>query len=250
MDTAERFDLSGSKTLYRWGTGLLALGGVAVIFALWMVFFYVPTESTMGVIQRIYYIHIPTAWLGEMAFGIVGLCSLGYLMLREDRLDAIALSAAEVGFVFWTATLFAGPLWARVAWGTWWEWDARLSFSLLLWFIWVGYFMLRQATDNPEDGKRFAAIMAIVGAVDIPFIHMSVYWFRTIHPRPVVMNPEGPTADFEIGMTILAAVVAYTVFFFGLLCYRYGFERLDRRVKALGYPYESEDRYTTSGAPT
>src|SRR5690606_6879714 len=137
MDQTARFDLSASLALRRWGAVLAVLGGVSVIGALWMVFFYVPTEREMGIIQRIYYIHIPTAWLGEFAFGIMALCSLGYLFLRDDRLDAIAVSAAEIGFVFLTATLLAGPLWARIAWGAWWVWDARLSFTLLLWLIWL-----------------------------------------------------------------------------------------------------------------
>jgi heme exporter protein C len=247
MNQAARFDLPGSLALRRWGAALMLLGGVAVIGALWMVYFYVPTEREMGIIQRIYYIHIPTAWIGEMAFGIVALCSLGYIFLRDDRLDAVALAAAEIGFVFWTATLLAGPLWARVAWGTWWVWDARLSFSLLLWLIWIGYFMLREGTENPEAGKRLAAVTALVGAVDIPLIHMSVYWFRTQHPKPVMMNPEGPTADFEIGMTIMASVFAFTIFFFGLLLYRYGFEQLKRHVEMLRFSDLLADR---TGSPT
>jgi heme exporter protein C len=99
--------------------------------------------------------------------------------------------------------------------------------------IWVAYFFLRSSTDNPETGKRLAAVLAVISAVDVPLIHMSVYWFRTQHPMPVMMNPEGPTADFEIAMTILASVVAFTLFFFGLLLYRYGYERLRRQVAML-----------------
>ncbi len=233
MQPNPTFDLRGNTTIRRWATALTVLGGAGVAGALWMVFFWVPTERTMGVMQRIYYIHIPTAWLGEFAFGIMALCSLAYLMLRDDRLDAIALSAAETGFVFWIGTLAAGPLWARLAWGSWWVWDARLSFSLLLALIWGGYFIVRSWSENPEAGKRLAAVVAIVGAVDVPVIHMSVYWFRTQHPMPVMMNPEGPTADFEIGMTIMASVLAFTVLFFGLLLYRYGYERLKRQVEYL-----------------
>ena len=242
-------DLAGLDRVRLWGAALMVLGGAGVLGALWMVFFYAPTESTMGPMQRIYYIHIPTAWIGELAFGLVALCSLGYLFLRDDRLDAIALAAAEIGLVFWSATLLAGPLWAKLAWGAWWVWDARLSLSLLLWFIWIGYFILRGSTENPEDGKRFAAILAIVGAIDIPFIHMSVYWFRTQHPKPVMMNPEGPTADFEIGMTIMASVFAFTFVFGGLLLYRYALERLARRVEHATYARMRGDRpFPTAGA--
>lgn len=233
MNQPNQLDLATLPGLRRWATILTAVGGLGVIGALWMVFFYVPTEREMGVMQRIYYIHIPTAWIGEMAFGIVALCSLLYLWLKDERLDAIALSAAEIGFVFLTATLVAGPLWAKLAWGTWWVWDARLAFTLLLWLIWLGYFAVRGATDEPEQGKRLAAVLAVVGAVDVPLIHMSVYWFRTQHPKPVMMNPEGPTADFEIGMTVMAGVFAFTIFFFGLLLYRYQFERMQRFVEFL-----------------
>ena len=223
------------QSLRTWATALTVLGGVAVIGALWMVFFYAPTENTMGVMQRIYYIHVPTAWLGEMAFGLVALCSLGYLLLRDDRLDAIAVSAAEIGFVFWTATLCAGPLWARLAWGTWWVWDARLSFSLLLWLIWIGYFMVRETADSPEAGKRLAAVVALIGAVDIPVIHQSVYWFRTQHPLPVVMNPEGSNAAPDMTATILVSIAAFTTFFFGLLLYRYGLERVTRVAEMMRF---------------
>lgn len=235
MQPAGAIDDLPGVTLRTWASALTIIGGAAVIGALWMVFFYAPTESTMGVMQRIYYIHIPTAWLGELAFGIVALCSLGYLLLRDDRLDAIALSAAEIGFVFWSATLVAGPLWARLAWGTWWVWDARLSFSLLLWLIWIGYFVLRHSAENPERAKRLAAVVALIGAVDIPIIHMSVYWFRTQHPMPVMMNPEGPTAGDEIRNTILASVAAFTFFFFGILLFRYGYERLRRYAEYVRY---------------
>src|SRR5690606_27257384 len=178
-------------------------------------------------------IHVPTAWLGELAIGILALCSLGYLWLRDDRLDAIAVSSAELALLFLTATLTAGPLWARVAWGAWWVWDARLSFTLILWFINIGYFMLRSATENPEQGKRFAAILSLVAAADVPLIHMSVYWFRTQHPKPVVMNPEGPTASAEIVQTLLFSTLAFTVVFAGLLLYRYGVERVARHIDHL-----------------
>ena len=226
-------DFASLESSRRWAGALTVLGGLAVLAALWMVFFYAPTEREMGVMQRIYYIHVPTAWLGELAIGILALCSLGYLWLREDRLDAIAVSAAELSLLFLSATLAAGPLWAKLAWGTWWVWDARLSFTLVLWFINIGYFMLRGAAESPEQGKRFAAILALVAAVDVPLIHMSVYWFRTQHPKPVVMNPEGPTASAEIVQTLLFSTLAFTVVFAGLLLHRYGYERLRRHLDHL-----------------
>lgn len=217
----------------RWSVGLGLLAALALVGTFWMIFFYAPTEREMGVVQRIFYVHVPSAWVAFMAFGIVALCSLGYLWLRDERLDAISVSAAELGLAFTTIVLVTGPLWGKIAWGAWWVWDARLTLTLLLWFIYVGYFILRGATESPERGKRFAAILGIVGAVDIPLIHMSVKWFRSQHPQPVIMNPDGPTAAPEIVQTLLVSLLAFTLLFFSLLLARYAAERLQARVDAL-----------------
>jgi heme exporter protein C len=224
--------IESQESTRRWAIFLAVISGLSVLATFWLVFFYVPTEREMGIVQRIYYVHVPSAWVAFMAFGIVALCSLGYLWLRDDRLDAIALSAAELGTIFTTIVLITGPLWGRIAWGVWWVWDARLSLTLLLWFIYVGYFMLRGATENPERGKRFAAVLGIVGAVDIPLIHVSVLWFRSQHPQPVVLRADGPTADPEIVKTLLFSFLTFTIVFFALLLLRYAFERLQRRVDA------------------
>jgi heme exporter protein C len=216
--------------------GALVLGALAastLVWAFWMIFFYAPTERTMGVVQRIFYVHVPSAWVAFLAFGIVALCSAGYLWLRDARLDAIAVSAAELGLVFTTIVLITGPLWGKIAWGAWWVWEPRLTLTLLLWFIYVGYFMLRNATENPERGKRFAAVLGIVGAVDIPLIHVSVNWFRSQHPQPVILRPEGPSAAPEIVQTLLVSLLGFTLLFFSLLMARYVVERLSTRVEAL-----------------
>ncbi len=217
----------------RWSVGLGALAATALVGAFWMIFFYAPTEREMGVVQRIFYVHVPSAWVAFMAFGIVALCSVGYLWLRDERLDAISVSAAELGLLFTTIVLVTGPLWGKIAWGAWWVWDARLTLTLLLWFIYVGYFILRGATESPERGRRFAAILGVVGAVDIPLIHMSVKWFRSQHPQPVILNPDGPTAAPEIVRTLLVSLLAFTLLFFSLLLARYAAERLQAGVDAL-----------------
>lgn len=226
----------------RWALALTVLAGATLLAALWMVFFYVPTEAEMGVVQRIFYVHVPSAWTAFMAFGLVALCSAGYLWLRDPRLDAIAVSAAELGLVFTTLVLLTGPLWARVAWGAWWVWEPRLTLTLLLWFIYVGYFMLRGAAENTERGKRFAAILGVVGAVDIPLIHVSVQWWRSQHPKPVVMRPEGAQADPRILQTLFVSLFAFTLLFFALLLFRYGLERLSQRVHALRVARELRPR--------
>jgi heme exporter protein C len=202
------------------------VGLLGVLALHWMVFFWVPTESTMGVVQRIFYIHVPAAWVAFMAFGIVALTGAVYLWLGDERLDWAAVSAAEGGIIFTTVVLVTGPFWGKIAWGTWWTWEPRLTLTLLLWFIYVGYFMVRRATDNPERGRKFAAVVGIVGALDIPLIHLSVVWFRSLHPGPVVMKPEGPTLDPRMLWTLMAGFAAFTVLFFGLMALRYGVERL------------------------
>jgi heme exporter protein C len=225
----EAASLAGTR---RWSVVLGFLAAIALVWGFWMIFFYAPTEREMGIVQRIFYVHVPSALVAYLAFGIVALCSLGYLWLRDERLDAISVCAAELGVIFATIVLVTGPLWGKIAWGAWWVWDARTSFTLLLWFIYVGYFVLRQATEDPERGKRFAAVLGIVGAVDIPLIHMSVQWFRTQHPKPVVLKPEGPTAAPEMVQTLLVNMLALTLLFFSLLLARYVVERLSRRIEA------------------
>ncbi|HEX8675058.1 MAG TPA: cytochrome c biogenesis protein CcsA [Longimicrobium sp.] len=225
--TTDDNSLAGTR---RWAIILNALAALALTASLYMVFFYAPTEATMGIVQRIFYVHVPSAWVAFLAFGIVALCSLGYLWLRDERLDAISVSAAELGLLFTTIVLVTGPLWGRIAWGAWWVWEPRLTLTLLLWFIYVGYFILRGAADSPERGKRFAAILGIVGAVDIPLIHLSVTWFRSQHPEAVILRPEGPRAAPEIVQTLLVSFLAFTLLFFGLLMVRYGLERLQNRV--------------------
>lgn len=173
---------------------LAGMGLSGILVLLWMVFFWVPTEAVQGVVQRIYYMHVPSAWVAFLAFGIVAISSVVYLWLGEERADQAALSAAEGGLVFTTAVLLTGPIWGKIAWGAWWQWEARLTLTLLLWFIYLGYFMVRNAAPTPEKGKRFAAVVGIVGALNIPLIHMSVYWFRSLHPEPVVLRPDGPSA--------------------------------------------------------
>ncbi len=223
----------------RWSALVLGMLGTAGALALhWMVFFWVPTERTMGVVQRIFYIHVPAAWVAFMAFGIVALASVGYLWLKDERLDRAAVSAAEGGMVFTSVVLLTGPLWGKVAWGTWWTWEPRLTLTLLLWFIYLGYFLVRSATENPERGKRFAAVVGIVGALDIPLIHVSVQFFRSLHPPPVVLKPEGPTLDSEMLVTLFVGLGAFTLLFFSFFLFRYGLEYARNQMVRRGTPSE------------
>lgn len=225
----------------RTGTALtfVGLAGLLLVYAL--SFFWVGTVRDQGVIQRIFYIHVPAAWTCFLAFGIAAITSAMYLWLRDDKLDRAASCAAEGGMVFATIMLITGPLWGTIAWNTPWNWEPRLMLTLLLWFIFLGYFLVRGATEDPDKGKRFAAVIAIVGALDIPLIHISVSeWFRnrfpTLHPTPVVLNQdEGPTLDGDMLIVLLTSLAAFTVVFFGLFLLRYALEglraQLDQRER-------------------
>ena len=223
------------------GIGLAAIGAAVALLATWMVFAWAPIEASQGVIQRIYYVHIPLAWLAELSFAMTALFGAAYLWLRDERADAAAVAAAEGGLYLGAALLVVGPLWARIAWGTWWEWEPRLTLTLLLFFIFIGYFMVRGAVEDPDRAKRFSAVVAIVGALDIPLIHMSVYWFRSLHPEPVVLRPEGPAADARIVVTLLVSLAAYTLVYAGLWWIRYVAEATQRRnlARSLRAPQEA-----------
>jgi len=207
---------------------LLGILGVGLtVYFHWMVFFWVSTEASLGISQRIFYIHVPAAWVGFLALAIVALCSAVYLWLGDEKLDQAALAAAEGGFVFISIVLTSGPLWAKLAWGTWWTWEPRLTLSLLLWFIYLGYFMVRNATETPVRGKRFAAVVGIVGACNIPLIHLSVLWFRSLHPQPVVARTDGPQLPGDMLTVLLTALLAWTLLFFALFLARYAVARLE-----------------------
>lgn len=208
----------------------LGIMGVAATLVLhWQVFFWVPTEASMGIVQRIFYIHLPAALVAYVAFGIVALCSAVYLWLGEEKLDMAARAAAEGGILFTAIVLVSGPLWGKIAWNTWWTWEPRLTFTLLLFFMYLGYLLVRSSTTNPQQGKRFAAVVGIVGALNIPIIHMSVVWFRSLHPQPVVLKAEGPTLHPDMLTTLMTGILAFTLIFLSLFLFRYGVAQLEYR---------------------
>lgn len=153
-----------------------------------------PTEATMGDIQRIFYYHVPSAWTAGVLFFVNFLASIAYLIRRRPAADALALAAAEVGVLFCTIVLITGPLWAKPVWGIWWTWDARLTTTLVLWLIYVSYLMLRRFS-NAGQTPTLAAVLAIFGFVDVPIVYMSIRWWRTQHPAPVIGGAPGSGLD-------------------------------------------------------
>lgn len=208
--------------------GVVALAIIAV--ALYMALFYAPREATMGDVQRIFYFHVPSAWIGFLAFFVVFVSSMMYLIKRERKWDALALSAAEIGVVFTTLVLLTGPLWAKAAWGAFWVWDARLTTTLILWMIYIGYLMLRGSSEG-ERRARFSAVLGVVGFIDVPIIYLSVTIWRTMHPTLIVGEPGGLAP--EMTQTLMVALLSFTVLFVFLLLQRVRLEQARDQVNFL-----------------
>lgn len=202
-------------------TPLTIAAVVAIAVTYIRAFFFTPLEALQGPAQKILYVHAPAAWVAFMAFGLVAVASGLYLWLREERLDRIAESSAEVGVVFTTVVLTTGPLWGKPIWGAYWTWDARLTLTLFLWFIYVGYIVLRGALEDREVRARYSAVLGILGALLIPFIHLSVYLFRTLHPQPILMKPSAPSLPGEMLTTLLLSFASFTLLYVALLRARY-----------------------------
>ncbi len=219
------------RTLKRSGAWM-AVGLLLMVAVYVRALAFTPEEATQGLAQKIFYVHAPSAWVAFLAFGIVGVCSVIYLFGRDPRLDLLAASSAEVGTVFTTVVLVTGPIWGKEIWGTWWTWDARLTSTLFLYFIYLAYLVLRSAVEEPGRRARFSAVLGILGALLVPFIHVSVYMFRTLHPLPVVLRPGKPELPGSMLVTLLFSFAAFTVFYFALLARRYAWARvMDARAQ-------------------
>jgi heme exporter protein C len=205
---------------------------LSALVALGLAVFWVPTERTQGLAQRIFYFHVPMAWIAYLAFFVVLLGSVGYLWKHDPRWDRLARSSAEIGVLFTTLVLITGSLWGKPIWNTWWTWDARLTSTLVLWFIYVGYLMVRAYTSDQERAARFGAVLGILGFADVPIIHYSVVWWRTLHPEPVVVR-ESPQLPPEMLIALLVSLVAMTLVYATLLVYRTYVERLEDENRAL-----------------
>jgi heme exporter protein C len=214
--------------LLAWTTaGLMAL-------SLFAVFIYAPIERTQGAPQKIFYFHVPLAWDAYLAFFCSLVGSIAYLRTRKRGWDVLAYSAAEIGVVFTTLVLISGSIWGKTIWGTWWTWDARLTSTLVMWFIYVSYLLLRDSIGRTtEKAARYAAVLGIVGFVDVPIVHMSVTWWRTLHPQPTVANPAGPTLPATMLATFFLCLVTFTVLFAWLLCERMAVESLRHEIDGL-----------------
>ena len=201
---------------------LFVVAALAVAATFVRAIFFTPIEASQGPAQKILYVHASAAFVGlYLGFGLVAVASALYLWLKDEKLDRVAESAAEVATVFVTVVLLTGPLWGKPIWGTWWAWDARLTSTLFLWFIGVGYLVLRGAVEDPAVRARFSAVLGILAALLVPFIHLSVYMFRTLHPMPIIAKPSAPSMPREMTITFVLAFLAFTLLFAAFLRARY-----------------------------
>lgn len=207
---------------------LPTIAAAAVIGTVIRAAYFTPLEAKQGAAQKIFYIHVPAAWVAFLAFALVAIAGGIFLWVRDQRLDRSAESSAEVGVVFTTVVLITGPLWAKPIWGTYWAWwDVRLVSTLFLWFIYVAYLVLRGAVESPELRARYSAVLGILGALLIPSIHLSVYLFATMHPLPIVGKPSSPSLPSEMLLTLLLSLFSFTLLYIAFVRsrYRYAFER-------------------------
>ncbi len=211
-------------TLARHGR-LITLLGLALLAGVYVrALAFTPIERAQGPAQKIFYVHVPAAWSAMLAMGLVGVASVLYLLLKDARYDRFAAASAEVGTAFAVVMLTTGPLWAKPVWGTWWTWDARLTLTLFLFFIFIGYLLLRGAVAEPGLKARFSAVLGICGLVLLPFVHLSVYLFRTLHPTPIVLKPSAPSLPGSMLVTLLCSVGAFTLLYVGFVLQRYALE--------------------------
>jgi heme exporter protein C len=206
---------------------LAVVTGLLVAYGFYLGLFAAPTERTMGDVQRIFYFHAPSGWTAFWLFFANLAASIVYLVKRSAKADAFAVAAAEVGVVFCTVVLVTGPLWARPVWGIWWTWDMRLTSTLVLWLIYVSYLLLRRFSEGAQT-PVLAAVLAIFGALDVPLVYFSIWFFRTQHPQPVIGN--GGSLDPSMRPAFWMNVLAFSCLG-ALLCWaRYQVEVMRRQV--------------------
>jgi heme exporter protein C len=184
-----------------------------MLLSLYLIFLYAPQEATMGEVQRIFYVHVSCAWTAMIAFFLIFLGSIAYLWKRKDAADAFAYGAAEIGFIYCTCVVVTGPLWAKPVWGIWWTWDARLTLTFVLWLLFVAYLMLRSYVVNPARSAVLAAVVGIIGFVDVPIDYMAIRWWRTQHPSPVIAGGEGSGLDPRMWVALLVTWGAFLCLF-------------------------------------
>ncbi len=206
-----------------------------MILSLYLVFIYAPTEVIMGNVQRIFYFHVPLAWISFLAFFIVFVSSIFYLLKKEQgeeqlkggqlKWDILAYSSAEIGVIFSTLVLVTGSIWGKSAWGTWWTWDPRLTTTLVLWLLYLAYLILRSYIPDYTRRARFAAVYGIIAFIDVPIVWVSIRWWRTIHP--IVFTTKKMTIEPQMFFVLVVCLLAFTFLYICLLKERVNLEKME-----------------------
>ena len=197
----------------------------------YLTFWWVPEDEVQGVVQRIFYPHVASAWIAGLAFFVVFVCSIIVLVKRDLKWDPLAAASAEVGLIFTTGTLVMGMMWAKAVWGVYWDWDPRLTSVLILWLLYLVYMALRSYTPDPWKKARYSAVLGIVSFLDIPIIYFSIKFWRTLHPSQVIGGGEGSGLPGEMLFTLLFGVFTMTVLYAYFAQLRLRTNRLDDELK-------------------
>lgn len=207
--------------------------GVATYFAL----FFAPTEAVMGNVQRVFYFHVGTAWVGLVGFVLAAVAGIVYLISKDMKWDRFGVAAVEISTMFFFITIVLGSIWARPAWNTWWTWDPRLTTAAVTELIYIAYFMLRAGIEDPEKRARFGAVYALLGGLSAPITFMVIRLFRTIHPVVVGTSSAEAQGGFDMSgdmvTSMLVSLAAFTIFFITLMWHRIRMGSLEEKVEQL-----------------
>jgi len=224
-------------------TKRIILGAVAILLVIasaYASFFIAPEERTMGVIQRIFYFHVASAWAGFTAFFLCFIGNLLYVWKRAQKYDWLAVSGAEVGLAFTTVVLVTGPIWAHPVWGIWWTWDARLTSTFVLWLLYVSYLLLRTLVEEPDRRALLSSLFGIFAFIDVPLVFGAIRWWRTQHPQPVIMGGQGSGLDPTMKTVFFFSALAMHVFMLWLIAERYALEKMQTETDFLAREAEAQ----------
>ena len=211
---------------------LLLVVSILLAINMFLIFMWAPTEVHMGHVQRIFYIHVPSAWIAFLAFGIVFFGSIQYLRTREQKWDNLASASAELGVVFTTLVLVTGPIWAKPVWGIWWTWDVRLTTTLVLWLIYVSYLMVRSYSGNHYQASRYSSILGIIGVINLPLVYFAVNWWNTQHQRLVLgVGSTESGLHPDMTTTLYFSLLAFSSLFVYLLWFRVSVKETEDMVR-------------------
>ncbi len=214
------------------------LSFVGMMISLWMIFLYAPQDAIEGQVQRIFYFHVPMAWLGMLSFIIMAVVGVVYLIKKDERWDMVGRAASEVGMIFLTLAIILGSLWGRPIWGTWWTWDPKLTACLILWFMYVGYMMVHSYMGRTPESARAAAVVALIGVVDVPIIYEATNWWRTLHPAAEI-GVAGALPP-SVTLTLMVALTTFTLLYSFMMIQLYQLVKMQTLAQRLRATVEYE----------